>query len=72
MISLFLISAAVFCGEAARLYRKYLYGGVSAKYRQPVLKDPVAIRKSYLDIIRQPSAIACFVVYIIALIISWI
>jgi membrane protease YdiL (CAAX protease family) len=72
VISLFLISAAVFCGEAARLYRKYLYGGVSAQYRQPVLKDPAIIRESYLDIIRHPSAIACLAVYIIALIISWI
>ena len=70
--SLFLISAAIFCGEAARLYRKYLYGGASAQYRQPVLKEPSAIRESYLDIVRQPSAIACLVIYIIALVISWL
>jgi len=72
VVAVFLISAAVFCGEAARLYRKYLYRAQSADYRQPVLKDPIAIRDSYLDIIRQPSAIACFVIYIIALIISWL
>ncbi len=70
--TIFLISAAVFCGEAARLYRQYLYKAHSADYRKPVLKNPIAIRNSYLDIIRQPSAIACFVIYILALIISWI
>ena len=67
-----IISAALFCGEAARLYRLYLYKAYSADYRKPVLKNPAAIRDSYLDVIRHPSAIACFVIYIIALIISWI
>jgi len=66
-----IISAAVFCGEAARLYRLYLYKAYSADYRKPVIKNPSVLRDSYLDILRQPSAIACFVVYIIALIISW-
>ena len=67
-----ILSAAVFCGEASRLYKKYLYKAYSADYRQPVIKEPSAIRRSYIDIIRQPSAIACFTVYIIALIISWL
>ena len=67
-----ILSAAVFCGEAARLYKKYLYHGYSADYRNPVIKDPATIRRSYVDVIRQPSAIACFTVYIIALIISWL
>lgn len=67
-----LISAAVFCGEAARLYRSYLYRAYSAEYRQPVQTDPQAIRLSYLDVIRRPSAIACFGVYIVALVISWL
>lgn len=67
-----LISAAVFCGEASRLYRGYLYRAYSAEYRKPELKTAAALRASYLDVIRQPSAIACFVVYILALIISWI
>ena len=67
-----IISALVFCGEAARLYKKYLYKAFSADYRQPVIKDPATIRLSYLNVIRQPSAIACFVIYIIALIISWL
>ena len=67
-----LISAALFCGEAARLYKLYLYKAYSAEYRKPVLKTSAAIRASYLDVIRHPSAIACFVIYILALIISWI
>lgn len=67
----FLVSAAVFCGEAARLYRNYLYRGVSADYRQPVRQDPVEIRESYLNVIKTPSAIACFLLYIVALLISF-
>ena len=67
-----IVSATVFCGEASRLYKKYLYKAYSAEYRQPVIKEPSAIRRSYIDIIKQPSAIACFTVYIIALIISWL
>ncbi len=67
-----IVSAAVFCGEAARLYRLYLYKAYSADYRKPVIKNPSVLRESYLDILRQPSAIACFAVYIIALIISWL
>lgn len=67
-----LVSSAIFCGEAARLYRRYLYRAESAEYRQPVLQKPSDIRESYLDVIRQPSAIACLVVYIVALIISWL
>ena len=68
----FLVSAAVFAGEAARLYKKYLYGAYSASYRRPVLTAPSDIRNSYLEVIRTPSAILCAVVYIIALIISWL
>ena len=68
----FIASAALFCGEAARLYRIYLYKGYSSDYRQPLNTEPTVIRESYLDVIRKPSAIACFAVYILALIISWI
>ncbi|MBQ8474046.1 MAG: CPBP family intramembrane metalloprotease [Clostridia bacterium] len=69
---LFLISAVIFCAEASRLYKHYLYRGYSAKYRQPVLTEPTAIRDSYLEVIKAPSAVACLAVYIIALIISWL
>ncbi len=67
-----LISAALFCGEASRLYRRYLYRAYSADYRQPTLKGAAALRASYLNVLRQPSAILCLAVYILALIISWI
>lgn len=70
MILCFLISSAVFCGEAARLYRTYLWRSVNADYRKPVLTDPAAIRNSYLDVLRKPSAVACFAVYIVALLIQ--
>lgn len=69
---LFLGSAALFCEEAARLYKKYLYNGYSAEYRRPVISDSATLKASYLDVIKAPSAIACLAVYIIALVISWL
>ncbi|MBE6667479.1 MAG: CPBP family intramembrane metalloprotease [Ruminococcaceae bacterium] len=71
-VLLFLVAAIVFCSEAARLYKNYLYKGSLAEYRQPVIKNPKIKRKSYIDVIKTPSAIACFAIYILALIISWI
>ncbi len=68
----FLLSAALFCGEAARLYRQYLYRAYSADYRQPVHKDFRTARNAYWEVIKAPSAIACFVLYILALIIAWL
>lgn len=68
----FLLSAALFCGEASRLYKIYLYKGVPTDYRQPVNQELSAIKSSYIDIIKAPSAIACIAVYILALIISWL
>ena len=68
----FIASAAIFCGEAARLYRGYLYRGHSAEYRRPLNDDVSKLKESYLEILRAPSAIACFAVYILALIISWL
>jgi membrane protease YdiL (CAAX protease family) len=69
---IFLISAIVFCAEAARLYKKYLYVGFTADYRKPVNNDKESIKASYLEVIKAPSAIACLVVYILALIIAWL
>jgi hypothetical protein len=72
MILCFLVSAGIFCGEAARLYRSYLWRAYSADYSKPVPEDPTAIRRSYLNVIKKPSAIACFAVYIIALVIGFL
>ena len=69
---LFFASTAIFCAQASRLYRKYLYRGISANYRRPVLETSAEIRSSYIEVLRSPSAIACFAIYIIALIISWL
>ncbi len=68
----FLLSAAIFCREAARLYKKYLYDGVSSGYRYPVLNNPVQIRKTYISVLKEPATIACFVFYIVASIIYMI
>lgn len=67
-----LVSGIIFCGEAARLYKNYLYKSYSADYRKPLIKSGAELRRSYIDVVRQPSAIACFCVYIIAIIISWL
>ena len=71
-VVLFLVAGIVFCSEAARLYKNYLYKSPNAEYRQPVIKNPAIKRKSYFDVIKTPSAIACFAIYILALIISFI
>ncbi|MBQ9085743.1 MAG: CPBP family intramembrane metalloprotease [Clostridia bacterium] len=72
VIALCIISAALFCGEAAKLYRRYLYRSESADYRKPLHPDRASLRDSYLDVIRHPSAILCLLVYIVALLISWL
>ena len=65
----FLVSGAVFCRQAAKLYKKYLYDGVSSSYRKPDLKTAEQIRASYLTVLKEPSTIACGVFYIFASII---
>ncbi len=66
---LFLVSGAIFCHQAAKLYKKYLFDGVSSNYKNPVLQNPAQIKNSYLSILKQPATIACFVFYVIASII---
>jgi membrane protease YdiL (CAAX protease family) len=65
----FLLPGAVFCHEASKLYKKYLYDGVSSAYRKPILTDPAKIRASYISVLKEPATIACFAFYIIASII---
>lgn len=69
---IFLLSAALFCRQAAKLYKKHLYDGVSSNYRKPVAKTPEEIRASYLDVILQPATILCVIFYIAASIIYMI
>ena len=70
VITTFLLSATLFCAEAARLYKKYLYEARSASYRYPIISTREKLKESYLSVIKTPSAIACFGVYIIAVAIS--
>ena len=65
----FLLSGAVFCHEASRLYKKYLYNGVSSSYRKPLLTTPEQKRASYISVIKEPSTIACAIFYIVVSII---
>jgi hypothetical protein len=70
--TVFLLSAAIFCASAAKLYRTYLYHGLKADYRGKASKDGADIKNSYFAVIKDPFTIACFAVYIVALIISWL
>ena len=65
----FLLSAALFCRQAANLYKKHLYDGVSSSYRKPLAKTPEEIRASFLEVILQPATILCVIFYIAASII---
>ncbi|MBP3370791.1 MAG: CPBP family intramembrane metalloprotease [Clostridia bacterium] len=65
----FFLSGAIFCREAAKLYKKYLYDGASSSYRKPILKTTEQKRASYISVIKEPSTIACGIFYVIASII---
>jgi hypothetical protein len=69
---IFLISAIVFCAEASRLYKRYFGKSLSSKYRQPVLVGFENIKTSYLEVLTKPSAIACYALYIFAVIVFWL
>ena len=62
----FVLSGVPFCHQAAKLYKKYLYDGISSNYRQPVLHTKEKIKASYISVIKEPTTIACFVFYVFA------
>ena len=72
IVMIFLVSAIVFCAEASRLYKRYFEAALSSKYRQPALQGFEQIKASYIDDLTKPSAIACYALYIIALIVFWL
>lgn len=59
-----LLSAAIFCRQASKLYKKQLYDGVSSNYRKPVAKTPEEIRASFLEVVLEPATIICLVFYV--------
>lgn len=69
---LFFLSAAVFCGQASKLYRKYLRQGLSSSYRSRADSLTAYFKESFLDVIKDPFTIASISVYIIAIVISWL
>lgn len=71
-VMMLLMSAAIFCGEASRLYRKYLRSGVSSDYRKPVFETSGEWKEAFLEVVKDPYAISCVAVYIIAVIVSWL
>lgn len=65
----FMLSGAIFCHQASKLYKRYLYSGASSAYRMPEIKTPEQRRASYLSVLKEPSTILCGVFYIVASII---
>jgi membrane protease YdiL (CAAX protease family) len=65
----FLFSAALFCHQAAKLYQKHLYDGISSNYRKPIAKTTEDMRKAFLEVIFEPATILCVIFYIVASII---
>lgn len=59
-----LLSAALFCRQASKLYKKHLYEGVSSNYRKPVSKTPEEIRASFLEVLTEPATVICVIFYI--------
>ncbi len=70
MIAVFLLSTALFCMEASRLYRKHLRSGASSAYRKPEFRTNEERKNAYLSVLKDPYTIASVAVYIIAIIIS--
>lgn len=65
----FMLSGAIFCHQASKLYKRYLYSGASSAYRMPEIKTPEQKRASYFSVLKEPSTILCGIFYIIASII---
>lgn len=69
---LFFLCGAVFCGQASKLYRKYLRQGLSSSYRSSADSTTAYFKESFLDVLKDPFTIASICVYIIAIVISWL
>ncbi len=67
MLTLLILAVAVFCGQAARLYRRYSEKDAPSDYREPHTKDE--LRAAFLGIVKTPSVIACVALYAVAVII---
>jgi membrane protease YdiL (CAAX protease family) len=65
----FFLSASIFCTEASRLYRKYLRSGLTSKHIRRSNNGTAYFRETFLDVAKDPFAIACVGIYIIAVII---
>ena len=70
--TVFFLSAAVFCGQASKLYRKYLRQGFSSNYRERIAMGSAYFSDAFFSVIKDPFTLVCAVIYIIAVIISWL
>ena len=67
MITLLLLSAAVFCGQASRLYRRYSEKDAPSDYREPHTKEEILA--SFVSMLKTPATAICLVLWIAAVII---
>jgi hypothetical protein len=68
----FFVSGTLFTCEAARLYRRYAQNSLPASYRGEVIRGLDNLKNSYLAVLTRPSAIACYILYIIVVILTMI
>ncbi len=67
MIALLLLAAALFCGQASRLYRRYAEKDAPSDYRQPHTKKEIF--NAFISIAKTPATIICALLWIAAVII---
>ena len=68
----FFISATLFCSQASKLYKIYLRNGITSSYRKNVQHGVAYFREVFFDVIKDPITIACFVIYIVAVVVLWL
>ena len=67
----FFSSAALFCAQASKLYRKYLRSGYSSVHKKQRDGSVAYFSRVFVDVIKDPFTLALVLVYIIAILISW-
>ncbi|MBE6599733.1 MAG: CPBP family intramembrane metalloprotease [Ruminococcaceae bacterium] len=70
MITVLILAAAVFCGQAARLYRRYSVKDAPSDYREPHTRAELSA--AFAEVIKTPSVIACVALYVVFVIINLI
>ena len=67
MIALLLLAAAVFCGQASRLYRRYSETDAPSDYAKPHEKKEIA--DAFVSIAKAPATVICILLWLVTVII---